>query len=283
MVVLALFGLGYSVVGLFQGQNGQPVRRRVMKAQWRDDVRGTRTRKHLGTFRGLDKVLVKEEDPDYPNYRLRFKSKPSPADTPSRTDRLIIYEGQVIVGDSAQSHPFPFRNGPANGHGSVNYNPEVPPKIKTKVQPDHKRINNVRINGTREEFFPVDVTPSKRVNNEKVHGYGGNERSNYKTEPAGMASTSQKARKKNEPQPAREKADDISPNLVRNFLSALFTPRGLGQALEEPSKVRVSPGNTQANGSGRDREGSIQEKPERKGGSQWQDTDEVSTEYCTYG
>ena len=135
---MAMFGLGYSVIGLFSGQHGQQgqsVRRRVIRAHWRDDVSGTsslKAKRRLDRFPGLDLPLVGEEDF---KYRLRSKSKPGSMNGAGRTDRLILYEGQVLVGDETPSHIYPFMSGPASRHGSGKTASQVPPRVKSSLIP----------------------------------------------------------------------------------------------------------------------------------------------------
>jgi hypothetical protein len=79
-MVVALLGLGYSILGLFKGQFGQYVQWKVMRAHWHDNVREgrhVRTRKQLHMFPRLDRLIHKEEEeePKYPNYWLCAKSK----------------------------------------------------------------------------------------------------------------------------------------------------------------------------------------------------------------
>jgi hypothetical protein len=122
-VVLGLLGLGYSILGLFKGQLGQPVQWRVMRTHWRDDVRGggpVKTRKQLHMFPGLDcPVHKEEEEPKYPNYWFCAKSKLCPVDADGQTYGLVIYDGQVILGDSPQGY-LTLRNSPTGFCGSTN-------------------------------------------------------------------------------------------------------------------------------------------------------------------
>jgi hypothetical protein len=157
-VLVALFGFGYSVVGLFSeqhGQQGQSVKRRVLRAHWRDDMSGTssKPRRHLDMFPGLDLPLVGEEDF---KYRLRSRSKPGSMNGAGRTDRLILYEGQVLVGDETPSHLYPFMSGPASRHGSGKTASQISLRAKASSIPgqaDHtsqKSASNGSISRPRE-------------------------------------------------------------------------------------------------------------------------------------
>jgi hypothetical protein len=137
-VVLGLLGLGYSILGLFKGQLGQPVQWRVMRTNWRDDVRGggpVKTRKQLHMFPGLDcPVHKEEEEPKYPNYWFCAKSKLCPVDADGQTYRLIIYDGQVILGDSPQGY-LALRNSPTGFRGSTNSSSKASSKVRKPSLP----------------------------------------------------------------------------------------------------------------------------------------------------
>jgi len=158
-MLVALFGLGYSLVGFFHEQHhGQPVRRRVLRAHWRDDLSGTtstKPKRHLDMFPGLDLPLVGEEDF---KYRLRSKSKSSSMDGAGRTDRLILYEGQVLVGDETPSHALPFMSGPASRRSSGKFASQTPSRVKSSLigdlaptdQSSKKPASNGSSSGQRE-------------------------------------------------------------------------------------------------------------------------------------
>jgi len=158
-VLISLFSLGYSVVGFFhEQQNGTSVRRRVLRAQWRDDMSGgpipMKSKRHLESFPGLDLPLVGDDEF---RYRLRSKSKPSAVNGAGRTDRLILYEGQVLVGDETPSVALPFMSGPASRRGSGKMVSQAPPRAKpsvitgqTAIDQTSKPVSNGSISGRRD-------------------------------------------------------------------------------------------------------------------------------------
>lgn len=170
-MLVALFSLGYSVVEFFhEQQNGQSVRRRVFRAHWRDDLSGTtstKPKRHLDMFPGLDLPLVGDEDF---KYRLRSKSKPSSMNGAGRTDRLILYEGQVLVGDETPSHALPFMSGPASRRGSRTIAPRakapVIPGQSPTDQTTRKSASNGSIPGQRDSML------SRAERNSKLGGNG---------------------------------------------------------------------------------------------------------------
>lgn len=174
-VLVALFSLGYSIVEFFhEQQHGQPVRRRVLRAHWRDDLSGTistNPKRRLDMFPGLDLPLVGEEDF---KYRLRSKSKPSSMNGAGRTDRLILYEGQVLVGDETPSHGLPCMSGPASRRGSGKMASQAPPRAKSSLIPgqiptdqtSRKPASNGSISGQRESKL------SRAERNSKLGGKG---------------------------------------------------------------------------------------------------------------
>jgi hypothetical protein len=137
-VVLALLGLGYSILGLFKGQLGQPVQWRLMRTHWCDDVRGggpVNSRKQLHMFLGLDcPVHKEEEEPKYPNSWFCAKSKLRPVDADGQTYRLMIYDGQVILGDSPQGY-LALRNSPTGFRGSTNSSSQASSKVRKPSLP----------------------------------------------------------------------------------------------------------------------------------------------------
>ncbi|KAG0579920.1 hypothetical protein KC19_4G134700 [Ceratodon purpureus] len=202
-LLVALFGLGYSVVGLFSRQHeqeGQSVRRRVLRASWRDDMSGTsssKSRRHLDMFPGLDLPAVGEEDF---KYRLRSKSKPSSTNGAGRTDRLILYGGQVLVGDETPSHVYPFMSGPASRHGSGKTASQVPPRAKASLitgQADHtsqKLANNGSISRPREpRMSRVERSPKSGGN-----GWQDKDEENFKNHVEELRKTVQAAEKNRE-------------------------------------------------------------------------------------
>jgi hypothetical protein len=226
-VVLGLLGLGYSVLGLFKGQPGQPVRRRVMRAHWRDDVRGgapVKTRKQLHMFPGLDRPVHKEEEEEskYPNYRLRAKSKLRPVDAVGQTDRLIIYDGQVILGDSPQGY-LALRNSPTGLRGSTNSSSQASSKVRKPPLP----VTNA-----------AEQVPTKQVNT-KTAGNQEEEPSNSKIKREGGVSLPQKAGKSIVP---HIESHETLPTAIRNIVSALFTPRARKEPLllDKPVNGRTS-------------------------------------------
>jgi hypothetical protein len=226
-VMLGLLGLGYSVIGLFKGQPGQPVRRRVMRAHWRDDVRGggpVKTRKQLHMFPGLDRPVHKEEEeePKYPNYRLRAKSKLRPVDAVGQTDRLIIYDGQVILGDSPQGY-LALRNSPTGLRGSTNSSSQASSKVRKPPLP----VANA-----------AEQVPTKQVNT-KTAGNQEEEPSNSKIKREGSVNLPQKAGKSIVP---HIESHETLPTAIRNIVSALFTPRGCKEPLllDKPVNGRTS-------------------------------------------
>lgn len=174
-VLVALFSLGYSVVGLFSGQHGQQglsVRRRVLRAHWRDDMSSTsssKPKRHLDMFPGLDLPVVGEEDF---KYRLRSKSKPSSMNGAGRTDRLILYEGQVLVGDETPSHVYPFMNGPTSRHSSGNTASQVPPRAKASVSPGQGDHTNQRSASNGSLSRPREPKMSRAERSSKLGGNG---------------------------------------------------------------------------------------------------------------
>lgn len=300
-MALALFGVGYSVVGMFKGQPGQPVRRRVMRAHWRDDMTAgppRSTKKHLQKFPGLDLPLVEDNDFMYPNYRLRTKSKPSSSlDGTGRTERLIMYEGQVIVGDSNSSHMYPFRNDSTGVRGRSSS--QVPTKAKgasfrtlaSSDQSANTSASNGSISGPRDDMFAGGQVSTKRTSNVRANGYRGEEQMNMKTRSNGAANSSQKTTKGRAAHPgSSEQAQELQPNFVRNLLSALFTPRGLGQPVTFGKIVqkRTTSGSAVMDSRSFDKEGpsegmsepkmSMTERSTKRDGSDWQEKDEVSVD-----
>ncbi|XP_024390361.1 uncharacterized protein [Physcomitrium patens] len=185
-VLVALFGLGYSVVGLFHGQRGQPVRRRLLRAHWRDDLIGktsTKPKRHLNVFLGLDLPPVGEGNF---KYKLRSKSNPSSTNGVGRTDRLILYEGQVLTGDETLGHAHRFVTDPTSRRGSGRTS-QVPPKAKTSSfslqestdKTMQKSASNERLPALREKIsqdsqIPFNGLTNARNRDSKAFKMGGN-------------------------------------------------------------------------------------------------------------
>lgn len=165
VVMVTMFGLGYSVVGLFHAQHGQPVRRRVLRARWRDDLSGrtlTKSKRHLDMFPGLSLPLVEEENS---KYNPRSKSKLSSANSAGRTDRLILYEGQVLTGDETPGHVYSFMPSSASRRSSG----KASQVQATTDQTIHKPASRRRFSGPREQFSQESQGPSK-MNNVRIRG-----------------------------------------------------------------------------------------------------------------
>lgn len=176
-VLVALFGLGYSVVGLFHGQRGQPVRRRLLRAHWRDDLIGktsTKPKRHLNVFLGLDLPPVGEGNF---KYKLRSKSNPSSTNGVGRTDRLILYEGQVLTGDETLGHAHRFVTDPTSRRGSGRTS-QVPPKAKTSSfslqestdRTMQKSASNERLPALREKISQDSQIPFNGLTNARNRG-----------------------------------------------------------------------------------------------------------------
>jgi len=208
-VVVGLLGLGYSIIGLFQGQHGQPVRRRVMRAHWRDDVRGggpPKTKKQLHMFPGLGHAVCREQEPKYPSHQLHAKSRPSPVDAPGQTYHLIIYDGQVIFGDSA------LRNSPTGLCGSSTSSLQASSKAR--------RLSIPAANAA--EQVPKKQASAKSADN---HGVA---LCNLKTKTEGGVGLSQQAGKSITPD---NESHDTMPSVLHDVPSALFTPSRLREPL----------------------------------------------------
>jgi hypothetical protein len=272
-VVIGLLGLGYSVIGLFQGQHGQPVRRRVMRAHWRDDVRGggpPKTKKQLHMFPGLGHPVCREQEPKYPSHQLHAKLRPSPVDAPGQTYHLIIYDGQVIFGDSPQGDSA-LRNSPTGLCGSSTSSLQASSKARRPSIPAANAAEQV----------PKKQASAKSADN---HGVA---LCNLKTKTEGGVGLSQQAGKSITPD---NESHETMPSVLHDVPSALFTPSGLREPLlfEKPVKgqsasksaLRSEAGCIPREGLTHDRLGPSVSGPERKsrvqnGGDQ-QNKDDVS-------
>ncbi|CAK9192257.1 unnamed protein product [Sphagnum troendelagicum] len=276
-VVVGLLGLGYSVIGLFQGQHGQPVRRRVMRAHWRDDVRGggpPKTKKQLRMFPGLSHPVCREQEPKYPSHQLHAKSRPSPVDAPGQTYHLIIYDGQVIFGDSPQGDSA-LRNSPTGLCGSSTSSLQASSKARRPSIPAANAAEQV----------PKKQASAKSADN---HGVA---LCNLKTKTEGGVGLSQQAGKSITPD---NESHDTMRTVLHDVPSALFTPTGLREPLlfEKPvngqsaskSALHSEAGCIHREGLTRDRLGPSVSGPERKsrvqnGGDQ-QNKDDVNLIDC---
>lgn len=112
-----------------------------------------------------------------------------------------------------------------------------------------------------------------------------------KTRSNGAANSSQKTTKGRAAHPgSSEQAQELQPNFVRNLLSALFTPRGLGQPVTFGKIVqkRTTSGSAVMDSRSFDKEGpsegmsepkmSMTERSTKRDGSDWQEKDEVSVD-----
>ncbi|CAM6017718.1 unnamed protein product [Sphagnum balticum] len=86
-------------------------------------------------FPGLDcSVHKEEEEPKYPNYWFCAKSKLCPVDPDGQTYHLIIYDGQVILGDSPQGY-LALRNSPTGFRDSTNSSSKASSKVRKPSLP----------------------------------------------------------------------------------------------------------------------------------------------------
>jgi hypothetical protein len=272
-VVVGLLGLGYSVIGLFQGQHGQPVRQRVMRAHWRDDVRGggpPKTKKQLHMYPGLGHPVCREQEPKYPSHQLHAKSRPSPVDAPGQTYHLIIYDGQVIFGDSPQGDSA-LRNSPTGLCGSSTSSLQASSKARRPSIPAANAAEQV---------------PKKQVSAKSADNHGV-ALCNLKTKTEGGVGFSQQAGKSITPD---NESHDTMQTVLHDVPSALFTPSGLRESLlfEKPvngqsaskSALHSEAGCIRREGLTRDRLGPSVSGPERKSrvqnGGDHQNKDDVS-------
>ena len=290
-VLAALFGLGYSLVGVFHEQHGQSVRRRVLRAHWRDDLSGkisTKPKKHLDMFPGLDLPIVGEEDF---KYRLRSKSRPSSTNGIGRTDRLILYGGQVFTGDEASSPVYPSTSGSASRLASWKAASSRARASSIHVQAPTDQISprpasNGSTSGPREENFQGIQASPKRISNMRIRG----EKNVTRVDSDALGSTSSRSIQNSSPRSTPiEQPNEKPPNFVRNLLSALFTPKYLrtSAVLEEHETQRIDSSSIQIDARSSDKQaldGSESEskvsKMERSskssGNDIWQNKDEVS-------
>lgn len=293
-VLVALFGLGYSIVEMFHEQHGQPVRRRILRAHWRDDMTtscatSANSRRHLDMFPGLD-FPVDGEDL---KYRLRSKSKPNSMNGSRRSDRLILYEGLVVVGDEAPSSVYPFKNSSPSRRGSGRASQATPMAKDSSIPVDaatdqinYKLASDGSISGSSEGNLQESHLPFKRIGS--VHA-GIEDPSITRADSDAVAST---CRMSSQNLPLRsipmEQPSEKQPNFVRSLFSVFFTPKGLGNVsgLEKYGRPRNASIAAQLDARSSDKQTLVDfeveskksrmEGSSRPGGNGWQDKYEES-------
>jgi hypothetical protein len=307
-MLAALFGLGYSLVGMIDEQHGQPVRRRVLRAHWRDDLSGTtfaKPKRHLDVFPDLDLAVVGEEDF---KYRLRSKSRSSLTNGTGRTDRLILYGGQVFTGDEESSPVYPFMNGPASHHASQKTASQGPSRARASSihvqtptgQVSQRPASNGSPSGYLEENSQESQLSPERISNVYIRGENP---SITRADSDALGSTSSGSVQNSSPGSTdrpkwsnpMEQPNEKQPNFVRALLSALFTPKGLRNSvgLKKHERQRIGSSSTQVDALSSEKQAHFDSETESKmsrmerspksGGNYiWQDKDEVRDPYTDF-